>query len=80
MPIVTIQKMQCNVCRVEAERELFSKIAPPKGWLVFRTQSGEDRREKLEVAVCPDCAAKIAELAGKAPEPESPESPPPATS
>ena len=56
MPVTTIQRMQCNVCRLEAERELFDKLPPPKGWFVFKTKSGEDHREKIEVAVCPDCA------------------------
>ena len=62
MPVTTIQRMQCNVCRLEAERELFDKLPPPKGWFVFKTKSGEDHREKIEVAVCPDCAHKISAL------------------
>ena len=78
MPVTSIQRMVCNCCGDEAERDLFDKS--PSTWTVFKIKIKVDERKKVIVAVCAVCAGKIAELVGKgvvAPEPplETPPSP-----
>ena len=62
MPVHTVERMSCNVCGLESERELFSNLPPPKGWITFKAQNGADKRERIKVAICPDCGARISEL------------------
>lgn len=59
MPIKTIRTMICDCCQQTAELELLPKLPPPGDWLVLKVKSGKDQREKIELAICPNCVEAI---------------------
>src|ERR1017187_7868772 len=58
MPTKTFQKMICNLCNAEAERELLPDL-PPCDWAIFKQRNAQDEREKIHVAICPKCIKAI---------------------
>ena len=74
MPITQIEKLQCDLCGAEHERQLNLTGTGPS-WTIVTIIPANDRRKKETKAICPQCGQSII-LATKEDEPK-PFPPPP---
>jgi hypothetical protein len=68
MPKIITCSYRCDRCQLTAELELIPKLPPPSDWLVLKVKSGKDQREKIELAICPNCVESIKGALPVAPE------------
>jgi len=59
--IVTIQRLTCDLCGVEAERELPIADTGKEAWTSVSVQDSNDKRKKAVRTFCPDCTSSILE-------------------